>query len=237
MTRLIVYFSGSLRDLLPPYRRREPDILVEVNEHPSIKHVIEDLGVPHTEVVSIATATHRVDFSYHVQEGDVIAVEPITRRDEADLRFILDNHLGKLAIYLRILGFDTLYRNDYQDEELAATARQQGRILLTRDRHLLMRNEVTRGCCVTSLDPQQQLVTLLLRYKLQEKARPFQRCLRCNSPLQPVAKETILPRLEPLTRLYYDDFHLCPACDQVYWKGSHYESMDRLIESLGIPHP
>ena len=147
-------------------------------------------------------------------------------------RFVVDNHLGRLAVYLRLLGFDTLYRNDYQDPELARTAGAEERILLTRDRRLLMRREVVYGCCLRSLQPREQLVEISRRYRLAERAQPFRRCLRCNHPLRRVTKAEVWDRLQPLTQQYYEEFALCPACDQVYWKGSHYEHMLELIKGL-----
>ena len=151
---------------------------------------------------------------------------------EEEARFILDNHLGKLAASLRMLGFDTLYRNDYQDDELAATAAAEQRILLTRDRRLLMRKVIPRGYCVRPDDPQQQIRAVLHRYNLYRQVRPFQRCLRCNHPLQPVAKAEVFERLEPLTKLYFDEFSICPSCNQVYWEGSHYDTHAALIADL-----
>ena len=146
--------------------------------------------------------------------------------------FIADNHLGRLAAYLRMLGFDTLYRNDYQDPELAAVAHQEGRILLTRDRRLLMRREVDYGCCLRSLDSREQLGEVVRRYALAQTARPFRRCLRCNHELEVVDKAAVLERLQPLTRRYFEEFARCPGCDQVYWKGSHYERMLELIRRV-----
>jgi uncharacterized protein with PIN domain len=131
-----------------------------------------------------------------------------------------------------MLGFDCLYRSDYEDEELAETAQREGRILLSRDRRLLMRKAVTYGYCLRSLDSLEQLTEVIQRFELTTHIQPFHRCLRCNHPLEPVAKEAILDRLEPLTRLYFDEFQICPACKQIYWKGSHYEKMEKLIEQL-----
>ncbi len=146
--------------------------------------------------------------------------------------FILDNHLGQLATYLRMLGFDSLYRNDYQDAELAMVSIEEGRVLLTRDRRLLMRKAIRRGYCIHQTDPRQQTAEVLRRFKLFGQVKPFQRCLRCNSPLQVVSKQDIIERLEPLTKIYYDEFHLCPTCNQIYWKGSHYGHMLDLIAEM-----
>jgi hypothetical protein len=185
-----------------------------------------------------------VDFSYLVRSGDQVQVYPATSKLSSYLEdpdsiyidarphFILDNHLGKLATYLRMLGFDTLYRNDYQDKVLVEIACREKRILLTRDRGLLMHRSIRYGHCLRTMEPKAQVVEILQFFDLFEKIQPFQRCLRCNESLQAIRKEDVIDRLEPLTRCYYDEFHLCPSCNQVYWKGSHYERMDRFLESI-----
>jgi uncharacterized protein len=228
-------FLDELSDFLPPARKHSAFVYAFTG-NPSGKHLIEALGVPHTEVAGMRVNDRLVPLSYQVQHGDQIEVLPASQSDVNRLgpepRFVLDNHLGQLAIYLRILGFDTLYRNDYQDEELAQVASQEERILLTRDRRLLMRKIVAYGYSIRNLEPRQQVAEVVRRFRLLEKISPFRRCLRCNCPLQPVSKEAVLDRLEPLTKLYYDEFHLCPACNQVYWKGSHYERMQDLIATV-----
>lgn len=229
------HFLAELNDFLPSGKRHSA-FDYAFKENPAAKHLIEALGVPHTEVAGLRVNGRPAPLSYRVQTGDQIEVIPASQTGE-DLPdpepcFILDNHLGQLAIYLRILGFDCLYRNDYQDEELSQVASQEGRILLTRDRRLLMRKIVVYGYSVRSLEPRQQLREVVQRFDLRQKIAPFQRCLRCNHPLQPVSKEAILDRLEPLTKRYYNEFHICPGCNQIYWKGSHYERMQSLIKTI-----
>jgi uncharacterized protein with PIN domain len=147
-------------------------------------------------------------------------------------RFLLDNHLGRLAAYLRMLGFDCLYQNDYDDAELAGILQADERILLSRDRRLLMRKVVTHGYCLRSLDSLEQLTEVVQRFDLTKSITPFHRCVHCNHPLESISKEAILDRLEPLTKQYFEEFHICPACKQIYWKGSHYERMQSLIEQI-----
>ena len=229
-------FHGELNDFLPT-KKKGRTITCPINGDQSVKHLIESLGIPHTEVQRILVNGGLVDFSYIVQDGDQIEVYPITAperlaRITGARRFILDNHLGRLAVYLRMLGFDALYRNDYHDEELAQVASQEGRILLTRDVRLLMRNLVKDGYWVRSKIPRQQLVETVKCYDLAEHISPFRRCLRCNGLLQPVSKDAVLHRLEPLTKLYYEEFRICPDCDRVYWKGSHYERMQKFLDQV-----
>ena len=227
------HFFGALNDFLPP-ARQDTDFAIDFRGDQSVKHLFESCGVPHIEVDGVFANGEAVSQKYIVQDGNRIEVYPfhLPLRQNIPVIFVLDNHLGKLAAYLRLLGFDTAYRNDLQDEELAQISSQESRILLTRDRRLLMRSVVTQGYCVRSKQPRQQVVEILSRYGLFPSALPFGRCIHCNAPLQPVPKAQILERLEPLTRLYFDEFQRCPACDQVYWKGSHYDHLQEFIDEL-----
>jgi uncharacterized protein with PIN domain len=224
-------FSGRLQDFLPR-GQRDQIIHVDFRERQSIKHLAESLGVPHPEIGPVLVNGQEETLSTITQDGDQVEIRPIPNGCPIEPRFVLDNHLGRLAAYLRMLGFDCLYRNDYDDEELAETAQWEKRILLSRDRRLLMRKSVTYGYCLRSLDSLEQLTEIIQRFGLISRIAPFHRCLRCNHLLEPVAKEAILDRLEPLTKLYFDEFQICPACQQIYWKGSHYEKMQKLVQAL-----
>ncbi len=221
-------FINELNDFLSHTRKNIPFIL-EFAPHQSLKHLIESLGVPHTEFGQLLANEKVVDASIRLQDGDQVTVYPADLPLEGEPCFILDNHLGQLATYLRMLGFDGLYRNDYQDDELARVAIDEERVLLTRDRRLLMRKAIRRGYCIHQIDPRLQAAEVLRRYKLVGQVKPFQRCLRCNNPLQVVQKQEIIERLEPLTKKYYEEFRLCPACNQIYWKGSHFEHMQAMV--------
>lgn len=233
-------FYDELESLLGSHLRGTT-FTYEFNGRQSVKHLIEALGVPHTEIGRILVNKKPVDTGYQVQEADQVEIYParididqtgLQGEIGAEFMFILDNHLGKLAAYLRMLGFDARYRNDYQDDELAQIADQDERILLTRDRRLLMRNQVRSGYCVRNLEPQEQLKEVIRRFGLQHWARPFRRCIRCNFILDQVRKEQVLDRLEPLTRQYYDEFRICPNCQQIYWHGSHFVRMQRLVQEV-----
>jgi uncharacterized protein with PIN domain len=236
-------FYAELNDFLPAARRQIP-FCHAFEGRVSIKHLIEALGVPHPEVDLVLANGRSVDFSYLVQDGDRISVYPVFESLDItplvhlrpqplrETRFVLDTHLGRLAAYLRMLGFDTVYRNDTADEELARISSQEGRILLTRDRGLLKRGVVTHGYCMRETAPRRQLLEVLRRFDLFQAVTPFSRCLRCNGTLQPVAKEAISHRLPSRTRLYYDEFSICGECNQIYWKGSHYQRMRQFIERV-----
>lgn len=222
-------FLGRLNDFLAR-DQKEQQIRVDFHGRQSVKHLAESLGVPHPEIGLVQINGQEGILGTITQDGDLIEVHPVPNGCPVEPRFVLDNHLGRLAAYLRMLGFDCLYENDYADDELAEVVRREERILLSRDRRLLMRKVVTHGYCLRSLEPAEQLSEVVTRFDLSRRIIPFHRCLRCNHLLEPVTKEAVLDRLQPLTKLYFDEFQICPACRQVYWKGSHYERMQRLVE-------
>ena len=258
--RATVVLHGDLVDFLP-VRRGPGDVTPDAagaaapatpvvlerrfEGTPSAKDVLEAAGVPHPEVAALAVNGLPAGLDRRLGDGDRVEAWPAAEAarlglppavpstpDHAEPRFVLDGHLGRLAAYLRMLGFDTWYRNDAGDAELAAVAAADGRILLTRDRGLLRRSIIRRGACVRSDRPFDQLVEIVRRYHLARRWQPFGRCLRCNAELVIATREEVLDRLLPLTRIHYDDFRRCPGCDAVYWKGSHHARMGRLVERV-----
>jgi uncharacterized protein with PIN domain len=225
-------------------RNERGEITYSFHGSPSVKDAIEAMGVPHTEVDLIVANGLSVDFNHHLQHGDYISVfpvfecldiSPIIHLREKPLRttrFILDVHLGKLARNLRMLGFDSLYRNDYHDEEIVSTALREKRIILTRDRGILKIKTVTHGYCIRSLAPLLQITEVLKRFDLYSQVDPFSRCISCNGILAPVEKKAIAHRLEQKTKEYYDEFSICSACGKLFWKGTHYYRMKRFIDQL-----
>lgn len=236
-------FFGSLNDFLPPAQRGRL-LTRQLIEHDAVKHPIEALGAPHPEVEAIFVNGKGVDFACRLQAGDAVEVYPQELAQTLDgclpLRptlelppaFVADTHLGRLAAYLRLLGFDTLYRNDYDDHQLSAIAADENRVLLTRDRGLLKHKRVVYGCCLRTVEPQAQVVAVLRRYGLAPYVQPWRRCTRCNGRLHPVAKGDVYDRLEPKTRLYYEEFQQCGACGQVYWQGSHFDRMAAFVQKI-----
>jgi uncharacterized protein with PIN domain len=223
--------------------------------HPAVKDLLEAVGVPHPEIAAITVNGAAAGFAHPMRDGDTVEAWPsaeaaglelTTVRSLATARstgpgdpelpaepaFVVDGHLGRLAAYLRMLGFDTWYRNDADDDRLAAVSASEGRILLTRDRGLLKRGIVERGAWVRSDQPFEQLVEVVRRFGLAGCWQPFGRCIRCNHALVEASRAEVLDRLEPLTRIHYDDFRRCPGCEAVYWKGSHHARMERLIDRV-----
>lgn len=225
-------FYEELNDFLKPERRRQT-VSYRFDGHPGIKDPIEALGVPHVEVDLIVVNGESVGFDYRLQDGDRVAVypvfesldvSPIVKLREKPLRniaFVVDVNLGRLARLLRLLGFDVLFSNAYDDDEIVRISEEQGRIALTRDRRLLYAKAVTHGYWVRSVWPSRQVEEVVRRFDLAGLVRPFLRCADCNGLIEPVAKAAVEDRLEPKTKKYYETFYRCPACGKIYWEGSH----------------
>jgi uncharacterized protein with PIN domain len=234
-------FYAELNHFLPT-DRRQCAFRHNFDGAPSIKDTIEALGIPHPEVDLILVNSRSVGFDYHLQDGDRVSVYPVFESIDISplgrlrpeplrqVRFVLDTHLGRLAGYLRMLGFDTCYENDIDDDRLAEIASDQNRILLTKDRGLLKRSVVTHGYCVRSSNPREKLVEVMRRFDLFRSVAPFRRCIRCNGLLTGVAKDEVIEALPPRVRERYSDFRRCTGCGQIYWKGTHFERMERFLE-------
>jgi uncharacterized protein with PIN domain len=225
-------FHHALNDFLSP-QRRECEFSVPCARQATTKHMIEALGVPHTEVGLITVQGQVAGFEQRLQDGDHVAVYPQAGLPDTaqEKRFIADAHLGGLARLLRMAGFDTLYRNDLRDREIADIALREHRIVLTRDRDLLMLRDITHGCYVHALRPEQQLVEIMARLALTSTVHPFSRCLECNAPLQAIAKSLVLSRLPPIVQTSHEHFTHCTRCDRVYWEGSHWQRMQHLLDA------
>jgi len=235
-------FYAELNDFLVP-ERRFTEFAGGFLDVATVKNRIESFGVPHTEVDLILVNGQSVDFAYRVQDGDRISVYPVfeafdisglTRlrpKPLRDLRFVLDVHLGRLAAYLRMLGFDTLYQNRCADEFLAKLSRHERRILLTRDVGLLKRGAVTHGYYLRATQPRQQLTEVIRRFDLGHLAKPFSRCLRCNTLLGQAGKDQVHHQLPAQVALLHDEFLRCRDCGRAYWKGGHFRRMRQLIDA------
>jgi uncharacterized protein len=246
-------FYEELNDFLAPALRKR-DIEYRCARAATVKNAIEALGVPHTEVELILVNGESVDFSYLMRDADRVSVypkfesfdiRPLLRVRPAplrEMRFVADAHLGGLARLLRMLGFDTLYCNTISDEQIRDLAQTDGRIVLTRDRELLKRREITHGCFVHSLKPSLQLREVIQRLQLDAHlsdhaagagaapcVRPFSRCLHCNCLLEPVSKDEVLPRLPERVAAHYDRFSVCTRCERVFWEGSHWHRMRAML--------
>jgi len=214
-----------------------------LNERTSVKDILEACGVPHTEVDLVLVDGEPVDFGWVIAAEATIDIfpidpKPVTFFPENCLqvrgirKFVADGHLGKLVRDLRLLGIDVLYDRNAEDRQLVKTSSAQDRALLTRDRRLLMHAAVRHGYYLRSQNSLEQTVEVLRRFDLGSVLTPFSRCLLCNALLEAAEKEKIIGQLEPLTKIYYDQFRRCPGCGQVYWSGSHFEKLQKRIGAI-----
>ncbi len=243
LQRAYFRFYGQLNDFLAPEWKGVTFVHTFLVGG-AVKDFIEAFGVPHPEIDLVLVNGIPVAFSCPVRDGDRISVYPRFQSIEIgsltqvrppvlpEVRFVTDIHLGRLASYLRMLGFDTLYRNNYRDEELAELSRSQRRVLLTKDLGLLKRSAVTHGYFVRQTHSRLQLREVVRHFDLSIAMAPFQRCLHCNGLLQHARKQDVEVRLPPRTRELFNEFHLCTACGRIYWKGSHYEHMQRIVDCI-----
>lgn len=234
---------AELNDFLPPNVRYTAQHR-PFRTHQTVKDVVEAAGIPHTEIDLILVNGESVGFGHHPQPGDRLAVYPMFEKLEIgpltrvrptplrDPRFVVDVNLGGLARLMRLMGLDARSESDADDAALAESAAAEHRILLTRDRGLLKRRNVTHGMFVRSDRPFEQIVEVIRGLDLAERLAPFSRCLRCGGLVTEVAKAEIVDRLEPLTRRYYDSFRQCRDCGRIYWKGSHQQRLDDLVARI-----
>jgi uncharacterized protein len=226
-----------------------PEVEVPVGAPRSVKDVVESIGVPHPEIALLLVDGTPVGFEALVRGGERIAAYPPFHGLEltdapalappwpAPRRFVLDVHLGTLTRRLRLLGFDCWYRTDTDDVELARMSVAEDRILLTRDRGLLMRREVVYGYCPRSDDPEVQAEEVIHRFGLREHAAPLTRCVRCNGVLEPVTLAEVADQVPPRSRAAFDRFARCTSCGQVFWPGSHVDDLQGFLDRNGGPRP
>jgi uncharacterized protein with PIN domain len=234
-------FHGDLNVFL---QSRADDAVIErpIAEKTSIKDVIESCGVPHPEVDLILVDEQTVGFNHTLAKDAKVEVFSVenrgTHHTEQRLqtvgitRFVADGHLGGLTRNLRLLGFDVAYPKNADDRQLLDVMARENRALLTRDRRLLMHGIVQHGYCPRSQNADEQTIEVVRRFNLSKVIAPFARCLRCNAPLEEAAKADVIDKLEPLTKIYYEQFRRCPGCKQIYWSGSHFPKLKKRIEEI-----
>jgi uncharacterized protein with PIN domain len=234
-------FHGDLNIFLRS-KSQEPVVERRLAEKTSIKDVIESCGIPHPEVDLILINGQAVGFAHAVAEDAKADVFPVAYRGmdytekrlqmSSIYRFVADGHLGSLTRNLRLFGFDVAYSKNADDRQLLEIMAAENRALLTRDRRLLMHAIVRHGYYPRSQDSDEQTIEVLRRFDLSDLIAPFTRCLRCNAPLEEAAKTDVIDKLEPLTKVYYDQFRRCPDCKQIYWSGSHFPKLQKRIEEI-----
>ena len=149
------------------------------------------------------------------------------------VRFVCDEQLGRLARWLRLQGFDTVYRCPFPDTELLHCAQAEGRILITRDGNLSAKTLFSSIVVIQSTDYQVQLAELRRMVKAG-KPRSFSRCLDCNEPIGAVAKEQAKGKVPEEVFKTYQEFYTCPSCRKIFWKGSHVKNSAKRLARLSL---
>lgn len=231
-------FHGDLAAFLPRERRGEA-FEYACARAATLKNAIEALGVPHTEAARILVNGEPATLSRIVRDGDRVEVYPWAvaggAQPAGERRFIADAHLGGLARFLRMLGFDTVHENALADAEIRRLAWEERRVVLTRDRQLLKCREIFFGCYVRERKPEAQLREVAQRFDLAAHARPFTLCLRCNVLLEPASEEQVRAYALPEVIERYRVFHRCAGCERVYWEGSHFGRMREALARIASP--
>jgi uncharacterized protein len=241
--KIHVTLNGKLADLLSGSLRGNGENLeVESREKRSVKDLVQSLGIPHTEVGFVRIDTQYSDLSYILQDSAGVEIFPVSSPVSLPgvPRFICDTHLWKLARRLRLLGFNTLFNPEWDDLQLADISLKDNLILLTRDRGLLMRKTVKTGLLIRDSDPEKQVIETFCRFGIKQDIRPFSRCMICNGILDPVDTnsayfwDTLIPKIPPNVLKWSREFHVCLSCEKVYWKGTHYEKLTRLLDFYNL---
>ncbi|MEW5742002.1 MAG: Mut7-C RNAse domain-containing protein [Myxococcota bacterium] len=212
----------------------------------SLKDVLESVGVPHPEVDLVLCGSRPLTLESPTPADARVDVFPVgagpsgharlVPTSQETPRFLLDGHLGRLASLLRMLGFDTRWERDADDAALAEASAREDRILLTRDLGLLKRSAVRRGAFVRGVKHLEQGREVVRRFQLRSVARPFTRCIRCNTPLRDISAAEAAPRVPPRVRERHRRFLACDGCDALYWPGTHHDAMKGVVASLcGAP--
>ena len=234
---------AELNDFLPR-KQRQKQFIHPLKTPVTLGEAIESLRIPLSEVDLVLVNGRPVSMNQRLYEDDYVSVYPTfetldisqLKGDQRSAlrvtRFILDAHLGKLAKYLRMLGFDTLYRNDYGDEEIIEIAAKEKRIILTRDKLLLQSKQVSHGYYIRSTEKHDQLREVVQKFDLYSQFRSFSRCMTCNTELVQKTSEGIKHLIQQEILNIFDEFFLCPDCENVYWKGSHFTRMESFIRDL-----
>ena len=148
------------------------------------------------------------------------------------LKFIADAMLGRLARWLRMLGYDVSYESSISDDDFIARALNEGRIILSMDRKLTKRESAKNSLLVNSPSYKEQLKQVITQYNIDYKSGIFTRCLVCNRLLEPIEKEKIKDKVPPYVYSTQDEFDICQQCGRIYWSGTHRVKMLKMLDEI-----
>ena len=156
--------------------------------------------------------------------------------------FIADCMVGKLARWLRLLGFDVSYYSKIEDDQLIELAEKENRLILTRDHELINKARKLdslqgRFLLIESERWEEQVEQVLDHFKLRGKIKPNTRCLECNAKLKILPKDCAKNLVPPFVYEQASTFALCPVCGRVFWKGTHFRDMENKLRRFTTPSP
>ncbi len=219
----------ALRFLLPRKGRDNGELDLQHDPTATVGHLVQSVGVPLTEVGDLVVAEVSVSRRSRLQEQDQLDVVVRARPQPLDgpALFLLDVHLGALTRRLRLLGVDAAYDKDADDDRLVEQAEREDRVLLSRDRGLLMRRALRRAAFVRGQHPDAQLADVIDRFR--PPLRPWSLCLVCGGTLVPTSKALVASQLEPGTLRTQERFSRCESCGHVYWHGAHDAKLQQVV--------
>lgn len=239
MLTIEINLVGDLAQLPPGHWEVGPGSTWPKNHHvrrlaapTTVKDLLEALGVPHCEIGAVTNGRRLLELDHLLTCDQVLTVSPTEPAPLAHPRFICDQHLGSLARLLRMLGFDTAWDGQWREPALARRAANEQRVVLSRSRSLLKRREIPRALLIRSQRGDSQATEVVRRFRLAGQVRLFGRCTRCNGAVDAVAKDQVLARIPPRTRLWLDEYHLCRQCGQLYWEGTHVEKVRTRLAAI-----
>jgi len=244
---ILLRFYEELNDFLS-LEKRKIWFECHFSDNPTIKDIIESMGVPPSEVDLILVNGQSVNFSYAPKNDDKVSIYPVFESFDIstvsrlraqplrDPKFILDAPLGKLTKYLRLLGFDALYQDteshDFSPSSIDQIGKKDKRIILTRDKNVLKKKIITHGYLIKAVDPKKQVEEVISRFDLFSKIKPFSLCLKCNVKIVPIEKNKIANKLPSIISRHFNKFTLCPQCKRIYWQDIHYQTMVAFVRQI-----
>jgi hypothetical protein len=224
-----LHVHPALRFLLPRRGRERGELDPPHEPTATVGHLVQSVGVPLTEVGDLVVAGVSVSWRSRLQEQDRLDVIVRARPQplEGSARFLLDVHLGALTRRLRLLGVDASYDKDADDAHLVELAGREERVLLSRDRGLLMCKGLRRAAFVRGQHPDAQLADFIERFR--PPLQPWTLCLTCGGTLRPVSKTQVANQLEPGTLRTQQRFSRCRSCGHIYWHGAHDAKLQQVV--------
>ena len=241
---IFLRFYEELNNYLP-VRRRKVWFEYRFSDKPTIKDIVELIGVPYSEIDLILVNGKSVNFSFKVKNNDKVSVYPVfeafdistvSRLRTKPLRepnFIVEANLGKLAKYLRLFGFDVYYQNtNGNNSSVDSLTKKNTPIVLTRGKNIFKKKLITHGYQVKSNDPKKQIEEVINKFDLFSRIKPLIFCLQCNEKIVPIEKNKIINKLPSKIPQYFNEFFICPTCKKIYWRGIHYQTMLAFVRQI-----